>query len=453
MLKVFGWLGLIFIFGNGQMLYASSSYGQLSRGSILGKHKDDITGHIGGLSNELVSGVSDVKGNRYNFDLNFDYHRKAPYEYEKRLTLNLLQNDQNALLYSINEAYIGNQWGRSEIYVGRYILDWSKIDQAWGFGKVNNRQNFDFFEPNQEGLIGVTFKRKYHSGIRYELFTSFLYVPELNPPMEIDKENGTITSKSPWSNAPAETARIESRDVPINYNVDYPSVSEAVLRYSAGLKFGFETKHFDFNAFYMRKPENQFTPIVTFSYNSGDDEAKAFIDPQFYYHDLYGTNLNYNNKDLNIYFSAIAVRPNTFPDGSIEATQYTQIETEKRREDYLGGGISLENDKRAIGAGYVARLSPFDREDDILAQDPRWNQAVNTFFRYRFSREFQISGDGKYDTLTTDRLGQLKFSYLPARSMLLDLGVNVIGTSKDGKSYWSPYTNNDAVYARMRYVF
>jgi hypothetical protein len=37
--------------------------------------------------------------------------------------------------------------------------------------------------------------------------------------------------------------------------------------------------------------------------------------------------------------------------------------------------------------------------------------------------------------------------------MLLTLGVNMIGTPNSGKSYWSTYTNNDAVFAGLRYIY
>ncbi|MFP5457908.1 MAG: hypothetical protein ACLGG7_04165, partial [Bacteriovoracia bacterium] len=89
----------------------------------------------------------------------------------------------------------------------------------------------------------------------------------------------------------------------------------------------------------------------------------------------------------------------------------------------------------------------------ILAEDPRWNQAVHGWMRYRFNRFFQASADVKYDTLTTDRLVMVRASYFPVRDMVLNVGVNMIGSPADGNSYWSPYTNNDAVYAGLRYLF
>lgn len=415
--------------------------------------KQDFTGSVGALSNQMGGEVGDVDGNRYNMDLSFDYHRNRSGELERRFTANTLMNDQNSTMYSVNEAYVAHRWGRSELQIGRAILDWSDVDSHWGFGKLNNRQNFTGFEPGQEGLIGVVFKRRHSNGFRYHMYATPFYVPEMNPSLEIDKAEGTITSKNPWAKPPAATARIENRDVPIFYNVDYPEISEVVLKAAGGINLGWGNKHWDVGVYYVRKPENQLSTTVDISYNTGDDIINARVQPQFYYHDIYGSNLRWKNKDMTVYVSAIAVRPNDYPVGDPLTTQYTQIEVEKRREDYVGGGISKENDRLGMGVDYVARLSPFNKEEDILAEDPRWNQAVHGWVRYRFNRHFQASADGKYDMLTTDRLTQLRMSYFASRNLMMNVGVNMIGTPSDGKSYWSPYTNNDAVYAGLRYLF
>ena len=111
------------------------------------------------------------------------------------------------------------------------------------------------------------------------------------------------------------------------------------------------------------------------------------------------------------------------------------------------------NDKYQVGFNYIARVSPFDRELDSLAQDPRWNQAVNAFFAKNVTQSVRLSSDIKYDMLTTDRLVMLRAGYKVSKELLMSLGVNMIGTPKSGKSYWSPFTNNDALFAGLRYIF
>jgi hypothetical protein len=426
--------------------------------------KDTLKGHIGGMSNQINRDVGDVPGNRYNGDLRFSYSENAPDELERKFDLSAMVNDQSLTMYSLQEAYVGikgvlsdplneNSTFGDKLKIGRHILPWSTVDAHWGLGKLNNRRNFDFFDPGQEGLMGIGHEIRMHKGFFVRSFLSGVYVPEMNPGLDINKKDKTITSRNAWADAPASTTNVEGNDTPIEYNVDYPEISDVIYRYSAGVNLGWENKNWVVDGYFIRKPENQITTNVEVALAESSETVKAFITPEFYYHDLYGGNLKYRNADMEIYISGIAVRPNTFPDGNREATLYTEIKTEKRREDYVGGGISRSNDKFAMGANYVARLSPFDRVRDSLAQDPRWNQALNGFVMRNFGSSLRLSADVKYDMLTTDRLVMLRAGYKVSKQLLMTFGVNMIGTPESGKSYWSPYTNNDAVFGGMRYVF
>lgn len=412
-------------------------------------------GYVGGMFNTLTDQVSRVPGNKYNFDLEVDYHKTGPDILERRLTFASRVNDENLSMYSVQEAYINHKWGRSELIIGRQILDWSIVDAAWGFGKVNNRRNFDFFVPGQEGLVGVQLRRRYSNGLRYHFFASPIYVPEMNPGLDIDKSEKTIKTRNPWGNPPAETAEVPtggggSTTSKIDYVVNYPEINEVIWRPGGGINIGWESKFWMLDAYFMRKPENSLTTRVEISV---PDNVRAEITPEFYYHDVYGGNIRYRNKDLEMYFSGMAIRPNTFPDGNADAFRYTEIKTAKIREDYVGGGITQSNDQFVMGLSYVARLSPYNRNTDNLAEYPRWNQAGNGFLTWNFGRTFSIQFNGKYDMFTRDRLFMVKALYNVTRALQLNAGVNLIGTPPDGKSFWSPYTNNDAAYAGLRYLF
>jgi hypothetical protein len=415
-----------------------------------------VNGYVGGLSNQASPNVGNVPGNRYNGSMEFDYFekQKSTYDKEKRFTFAAQYNDQNLTQYSLQEAYIVLPTSeKSSFKVGRQILTWSQIDSTWGFGKLNNRRNIDFFTPGQEGLIGLQFEKKADNGMRFRAFYSALYVPETNPSLDINKGDRSITSRSPWGNPPASSTMYNGQEIPVLYTVDYPSLSKVVYRHSVGVNVGYENKHWVMDNFIMRKPENQISTKVNFKLNAIDNVVEVKVRPQFYYHDVYGSTLKWRNKDVEIYASGIAIRPNTFPDGDREAFQYTDIKTEKRREDYVGGGISKTNDVYGIGFNYVARLSPYDRQKEQLAEDPRWNQAVDIFGYRAFTSWFTLFGDMKYDTLTTDRLIMVRGSFSVTRSLQLLAGVNSIGTPTNGKSYWSPFTNNDSAYGAVRYMF
>lgn len=421
------------------------------------KGSDYISGHLGGMSNQVSDDVGNVPGNRYNFDFEFDYHKDASTTYaqelERRFHVAAMVNDQSLTMYSLQEAYVGgNLTAKDHVRFGRQVLPWSAVDTVWGFGKLNNRKNFDYFTPDQEGLIGLLYERKSSNGMRYRAFVSGLYVPETNPSLDIDKDDGTITSRHPWADAPARTTVVDGVRMDVKYEVDYPEISDVIYRYTVGANIGWESKHWVMDNFVIRKPENNITPDVEVNVDFVTNVVNAQIDPRFYYHDIVGSTLKYRNHDLEMYVSGIAVRPNEFPDVD-EKVRYTEIQNKKRREDYLGGGISKSNDLYTVAFNYVARLSPFDREKDDLALDPRWNQAVNFIAARNFGRHFSLVTDVKFDMLTTDRLIMVRGIYKATRYLQMNAGVNMIGTPNDGKSYWSPYTNNDAIYGGLRYVF
>jgi hypothetical protein len=422
--------------------------------------ENKLNGYVGALSNQFSNNVGNVPGNRYRADFFLDYHNKDAslfnLNFENRFTATAQFNDQNLGMYSVPELYTALRLTSKDTFkLGRQVLPWSTADVVWGFGKLNNRINFDFFEPGQEGLVGLQYERRSSNGFRVRIFASGLYVPETNPPLDINRKEKTITSRHPWADPPAQTTDLDGREKTIEYTVDYPQIQDVIYRYSIGGNIGWESKNWVFDNFIIRKPENGISPQVEVKYAVLDpnDPIKAYIQPQFYYHDVYGSNLRYRNKDLEIYVSGLATRPNTFPDGNVEDTNATEIKTEKRREDYLGGGIAKVNDLYGIGFNYVARLSPFDRTKDILAVDPRWNQAVNMFVLRTLKYGFKVSADYKYDMLTYDRLAMFRVAYAASRDLQMNFGVNLIGTPNEGNSFWSPFTNNDAVYGGLRYIF
>lgn len=420
-----------------------------------------VDGHVGALSNQMSSNIGNVPGNRYNIDANIDFKKDFKSRYstdsEARFNLSALRNDESLMMYSLQEAYIGKRFtSKDHFRIGRQVLDWSPVDAHWGFGKVNNRMNFNFFEPGQEGLVGMTYERRSSNNMRYGLFGSVLYVPELNPEFDINKKRGTVKSRHPWADAPATSAPILGVDTPIRYEVDVPEATDVVRKASFGGNIGMESKHWFFDNFFMRKPENQMSQKVdvkVVSIPGQDDFIRARVKPQFYYHDVIGSSLRYRNQDVELYASVISSKPNTYPDVDSAAVLQTEIRTKKYREDYLGVGISRINDLYGMGFHYVARLSPYDRDKDFLSIDPRWNQALNFYLARKFFQRISLSADIKYDMLTTDRLAMFRASYLARKNLLVNLGVNLIGTPNNGKSFWSPYTNNDALYAGMRYVF
>jgi hypothetical protein len=414
----------------------------------------DFKGSFSLQANQLVEDVGEVTGNKMFGDIDLDYKAEDPGEMTKVFKAQARMNDNEQLMFSVQEAKLEYHFGTSKIVFGRTILDWGELDQNWGFGKVNNRRNFDGFEPGQEGLTGFLYQKHADNGFKISTFLSLVYVPEMNPGMQIDKEKGTVQCQNPWCKAPAPTAPIDDGvETPIFYNVNYPEITDVVFRYSAGVRMGYDKGMFAVEGFALRKPENQLSVSAEIKYEIANERVFADITPQFYYHDVYGADIKirpFNN--FMLYGSALSVNPNSFPDGDIPYIEYTGIKPEKRKEDYVGGGAQFDDGEITAGLNYVARVSEFDRQNDILAEYPRWNQAWHAHLNAHITRKFSIGFDLKFDMLTEDRLSMYRANYEWSPNLLISAGVNMIG-SGEGDSYWKDFANNDSVYSAFKYTF
>jgi len=208
-------------------------------------------------------------------------------------------------------------------------------------------------------------------------------------------------------------------------------------------------------AFYIRKPENNVSIAAEVKYET--DNQRLFVDatPQFYYHDVKGGNLELEVKEWNVklYGSAISIVPEKLPDSDIPYIEYTPIKPRKLQEDYLSSGIVYDNGHVKAHAGYIARVSEYDRENDLLAKYPRWNQAGHLALDFNLTRKIGVSLDYKYDMLTEDRLTMFNTSYRFGPNVIASMGVNIIGTNPDEESYWTQFENNDSVYSSLKYTF
>ncbi len=418
------------------------------------KNTSLLSGDFGFQTNGLVEDVGEVVGNEYFGHLNIKYQSVNSSNTYKGFEIKTKVNNEEVLQYSLKEAIIDYKYSNSRFAFGRTTLDWSHADRVWSLGKVNNRVNFDYFEPEEEGLVGLFYDKKYSNGVDISLFTSFVYIPEMSQGMIMDKEKGTITCKTAWCDAPSASAEIEGKDVPIYYEVNYPEVSDAVLRFSSGLKLGIEFGNIYINTFYLRKPENQFSVSAEVSTPPEVSQINVEVTPQFYYHDVKGGNAEIKlSETLKLYTSAISIVPEKFPDGDEPYIQYTGIKMKKKKEDYYSGGLAFDDGSFRSHLGYIARVSEFDTENDILVNYPRWNQAVHFSASKDFSRKIFVHLDYKYDMLTEDRLTMFRTSYSFGPSVVASFGVNVIGTNQSEESYWTKFENNDSVYSSLKYSF
>ena len=423
-------------------------------------------GSIGLQNNQLVEEVGNVVGNKYFGDINIGYNSDASYMGEKGLVgeseFKARINDTGNLMFSAPNLYIGKNLSNSSFAIGRKVVNWSQADANWGLGRLNNRINFELIDPGQEGLTGVHYDLKIGKYISFGFFGSVLNVPELNPSLDINESKGTVSCSNPWCKAPAESAPIEGAEVPIFYNVNMPEISDVALKNSYGLNFmlnsdydGKQDVALKGNVFYVRKPENTLSITAEVKYEI--EEQRVFVDvtPEVYYHDVSGGNVQLDLKNSNIKINGgfISIVPEDSPDGTQRLFDYTGLRPNKIREDYVNGSISYSSKFFNLTTGYIARVSEFDRENDILVEYPRWNQAVQLNVESKLTDRIGFYLDYKYDMLTEDRITMFQSNYRFDNGVVAGLGFNIIGTNTSQDSYWSDFENNDSVYSSLKYIF
>ncbi len=397
-------------------------------------------------------------GNIYYVGVDVDYTNNLG-KFDKKLDLSLRFNDANAVMVSVKNAYLEDKLNaKSEIVFGRKPLDWSFVDTHWGFGNVNNRENFDFFTPGVEGLTGITYKRSLSDNSECSLFGSVIYIPELNPGMRINSEEGTIEAVSPWSTPPNSTVELGGIDYNIKYDVDMSGLPGTIFKPSVGANCTYRiNKHVSVNAFVINKPEGKINTGAEVS--TKDGFVQIGVSPQAFYQTVSGGSVDYTNAKMKAYVSVLTTSPEDYPDGDAIVTNWTEIATEKYSESYFGTGISKDWDFLSLGLHYVARISEYSKTDNMLAVDPRWNQAVNFYAKYSFTENLSAMTDLKYDALTHDRLMMFGGQYLWRQKHRFSAGVNIIASADAEndidtvESFWSRFRNNDAIYAKYGYLF
>lgn len=410
-------------------------------------------------NNQLAGEVGNVDGNRMMTGLEFNYVNKNYFDEDPKriLTLQAEINDQDLLMFSVKEAYASFGSKSTKMYLGRRILPWSTIDQTWGFGKLNNRSNFNGFEPGQEGLTGF-FLKKRMGKTTLEGYASYLYIPEMNPSLDINKVERTITSRSPWVRPPSDSIENPSGggEIPVLYDVDYPDLSDVVFRYSLGLSAKIDiADNFELKGFWTKKPENSISISADVQLlTAAPQKLVATVNPEVYYHDVTGLSANFDLSDyFKLYVGYMGIFPEEFPDTGETPFDFRPFKEEKINEEYVGGGLVYGDHKTSFGIHYVARISKFKLGEDLLSEAPRWNQAINVNVSFLLSRRLRAFVDFKYDMLSLDRLGMLTADYQLNKKFRIGGGIQAVGAPRDEGTYWGQFRNNDSLFTHLRYVF
>lgn len=413
-------------------------------------------GSLSFLYQDYFDGIGGVHGNRYWTEFNFAYEKKEPFiDDESKLDFVLRYNDAKGLFFSLKEAQYTSLGNFSEYSVGFVIIDWSEIDKIWGLGKINNRVNIDFFEPGQSGLPGIVFTQRLSKNFAVGMYGSFLYVPEYNPMLKINKKERSISSKSPWVVLPSRTAQVGGNTSTINYDVSVPNLDEIIFHpsYGLNLKYSF-TEHMHLSSFYIRKPENSLSNTATVIVDNVLFNVDVEVDPKIFYHDLWGGQLTFETRDKSwqLYTSYLMSQPGSKPQNE-QPVQYGgyAFRLEKQDEEYWGTGIRYFFLGGNLHLGHLTRVSAF--EENAILKRPRWGEAVNFSMSASFFENYLFKTEIFYDYSTDDKLIEAELEYIYNGVLAFSVGANILTSPDTGQGFWKPFRQNDGVYTELSVLF
>ncbi len=392
--------------------------------------------------------VGNKKGNHFSTQFDGEYSKNQEHLHTAS-KLSLRHTDAGEFQVSVMEAYAKYKYPYLDVQLGRFVVPWAPLDEKWGMGYLNNRKNFTFYDPGQEGLIGAKLKLKNKIGLKFETFGSFLYIPELNPSSTV--ENGEVKSKNIWTQAPPKYADINGTLTPISYYLDKPDLADIIMRGSFGQMVGLEKEFFEANFFYFLKPENSIRPAGDARLTT-DGKIIANIKAKLYYEEVYGGSLTLKPKNTNVYFSVLRVDPKNMPANDPLYVQYVKIETKLEARDYVGAGIDYELDNLKVGANWIALVSQPEKSNDLIGNKSRFREAIDLFLTWKITDRLKNTFDIKKDFIKNDTIIMEDLSYAIGKGFEVGGGVNLID-SPNNSSYWAKFRDNDQIYASLGYHF
>ncbi len=221
------------------------------------------------------------------------------------------------LFYRFQEAESSFQ-----IAVGRKWINWSEGDELWNTGIINPLDAWDRFRPKSQGLTGI-FMSAENDSIRFDLFGSYLMIPEVMPNVVIENNQFQFFHPQSVSSGP-QTFELLGKQTNIGYNVALPSLNKLLIRPS--ILSSIESKnsispiHVRLTAGYL--PLNYFPVALQAGLIINNANIIVDLNPRILAHAVYSGDLSVKVTDeIKIGFTAI--RDEIFQENSIPADYTT----------------------------------------------------------------------------------------------------------------------------------
>jgi hypothetical protein len=393
-------------------------------------------------------------------NLSFETKKLDPnktFDYFTMLDTRLYFQDNNAVNYSLQEAYLYYRGNSYQLSIGRKILNWNTNEKYWSLGYLNANQGFTLLSSEEEGVTGVNLTKEI-GPFEFDVLFSYLFIPQLNPSIKI--KNGEVISQSDWVRLPPKKTVVSGTEVGINYKITDYKVSDILLQKSLGGNIRYNWNKGGVAAFAIYKPENSVRANASASYdNLVTQKVIVEADPAVNHHAYYGVQTFQAFGDLKVRGGLSYVDPNAHlgPDLPIfknEArktftSDFFTIHPRYEKEAYAHISGNLDRGNYLLSLNYIHLLSKNTRaSDDFFSDAVKWKRAVGGSATYIFNDSFKVLVDLKYDLERFDNIIKSVITYNYKNQVRISLGLEVLKAPLN-VSYWSYYRANDLLYTSI----
>jgi hypothetical protein len=373
----------------------------------------------------------------------------------KKLTV-----DKNAFTMEAANAYFATSkklMPHHQVTIGRRVYDWSRFDDAWQFGTHSPRFIWDPTRPETVGLTGLfyTYESRHWRAIAY---SSPVNIPERGYPLR--NENGKLTSTNPFAPVYPESAVIAKRNLPVQYTVDYPPMSELVLNPGGMTSLRYSTEEGGngvwVQGIYGVLPVHQANLAIEAYLPAQVDAITVKVHPEIQNHHLLTFETGFQRKNYGIWGSVTKETPSgrTIPNNWIGmSSQPAMI--------YSAGGSTMMGRRWKINATYLfvdERVSPeVENQDfsvDLGGRFP-YHRAAQAGLDFYGSERMTYTLGYVADFEKDSQFARFDITYRILRqdtALTLNLGSDFFA-STTGKGYIGQFQGNDRFRGGLSYAF
>lgn len=366
------------------------------------------------------------------------------------------------------ELYAGTsrQLAPVQLDVGRKLEQWNHLDEQWNLGIWQPRFRWDYLHPETVGLTGA-FLRVEQPMFKLVVWGSPIFIPERGVPISTD--GGQLSSASRWFIPPPSTVSLFGRDMPVQYSLMMPGLSDLVAHPGGSVMARVGRSEGAWGSVgYAYKPINQLflsdTGYVQVDNISGDTHGVATIYPRVLYHELFSAEGGYETEPMKAWVSVLGEHPfldQTPSDwDSQEATPSLAVSS---TVDFRVAGSPERPTRLDISylrqwGGNTGDSGP-DAQSGVSNFEARYPYQSAVAMGVRSDAVARLSASTRviYDIGHQGTIWSTEIRYQPRQSWVVGVGADLLTSLQtddpEDADMISHFNANDRVHAGVTYVF